>query len=280
MNGRAMKHAPEGAFVQTARVRSYEVGRGGAIGIGTILRYFEALATEASAALGFDFRWYERHDSAWVVREMDVLVGALPGIGDELTLATWVADFRRVQAQREYAIWRRDDGRLVARASARWGYVDRVRGQPTRIQDELASGIPVVGHRMPARSLLPPPAEGGPPAIQGELLLVAREYETDSQQHINNCVYGDWLAEGLHWALQQMPAKALPLLARPRYYQIEYVRPALSGDEMRVTTAASLRGRRGLFARQEIAGASDGGVFVRARSEHLWARSEPGDGFA
>jgi acyl-CoA thioesterase FadM len=280
MNGRAMQHAPEGAFVQTARVRSYEVGRDGAIGIGTILRYFEALATEASAALGFDFRWYERHDAAWVVREMDVLVGTPLGIGDELTLATWVADFRRVQAQREYAIWRRDDGRRVARASARWGYVDRVRGQPTRLQDELANGIPVVGHRMAVRRHLPPPAEGGPPAMQGELLLTAREYETDSQQHINNCVYGDWLAEGLHGALQEMRETALVLAARPRYYQIEYVRPALAGDAVRVATAAAAQGRRGLFVWQEIAGASDGGVFVRARSAHLWARSEPRDGLA
>jgi acyl-CoA thioesterase FadM len=278
MSAQKVGDVPDGAFAQRARVRSYEVGRAGTIGIGTILRYLEALATEASASRGYDFRWYERHNAAWVVREMDVLVGALPGIGDELSLATWVADFRRVQAQREYAIWRCADGRLVARASARWGYVDRVRGQPMPLQDELASGIPALGHRMSLRRLGLLDASVAP-AMDGALALVAREYETDSQQHINNCVYGDWLVEGLHQTL--LASFARPALeVRPRYYRIEYIRPALPGDAVRVITTASAWGSRGLFVRQEIAAARDDGLIARARSQHLRVRPSARAGLA
>jgi acyl-CoA thioesterase FadM len=265
---RHWRRAPAGAFVRALRVRSYEVGRSGLIGVGTLLRYLEALATEASAAIGFDFSWYERHSSAFVVREMELLLGSLPRLGEELRLATWVADWRRVQAQREYVVWRRATGRLVARASARWAYVDRLRGQPLRLQDELSAAFSPLGHRMPARHLALL-TSGDLPALQGELALTAREYEADSQQHINNCIYADWLGEGLRRVIQSDVAPAAWRTARPRDYHIEYVRPALPGDEMRVASQLFPRGSRSLTVVQTIAGAGDGGLCVRARSRHL-----------
>jgi len=48
---------PEGAYETPVQVRSCEVGRAGTIRIGTVLRYFENLATLHSAHRGFDHRW-------------------------------------------------------------------------------------------------------------------------------------------------------------------------------------------------------------------------------
>jgi acyl-CoA thioesterase FadM len=276
-----MKRAsvPEGAYVQTWQVRSYEAERNGRIGISTVLRYFEAVATEHSTAAGFDPHWYERQQSAWVVRDMHALLGDLPGIGEDVGVATWVADWRRVQATREYAIWRQESGRLVARASARWAYIDRVRGLPQRLYPEFSTSFAMLGHAMAPRRL---PAIGASeePGSESQLPLTARDYETDTQQHINNCVYADWLREGLHLALPALLANrgADPTpenrTLRPRYYQIEYVRPALAGDEIRVATTLRVRGLRGMSAWQEIANASSGGICARARSEHLWMRRD------
>jgi acyl-CoA thioesterase FadM len=268
MSNRPPANFPGAAFVQTLRVRSYEVESSGRIALGTILRYLESLATEASAALGFDTRWYERHNSAWVVREMTVWLGSLPGIGDQLVLATWVSDFRRVQAQREYLIRQQDSGRLVTRASARWAYIDRRRGQPTRLPDDLVSSFPVPGQPMPVAGIYAPTAEDLP-AIRGEMLLTAREYETDTQQHINNCVYGDWLAEAARRTLDTAMAPSTIRRLRPRSYQIEYVRPALAAAEMRIETAIYTHGAHGIHARQAIVRVSDGGLCVRARSDYL-----------
>ena len=278
----ARASVPDGAYVQTWRVRSYEVERNGLIGISTVLRYFEAVATEHSTAAGFDPHWYERQRSAWVVRDMHALLGDLPGIGEFIGVATWVADTRRVQATREYAIWRQESGRLVARASARWVYVDRVRGQPLRLYPEFFTGFALLGHHMAPRHLPPAEASEGP-GSESQLLLTARDYETDTQQHINNCVYADWLREGLHLALPAVSASGDADAAnenrvlQPRYYQIEYVRPALPGDGIRVATRLHARGRRGLSVWQEVANATGGSICVRARSEQLWMkRSTPG----
>ncbi len=262
-----LKHAPLGAFQQTYSVRSYEVGRTGHIGLGMVLRYFESLATEASASAGFDFRWYEDHGAAWVVREMNVMLGVLPAIGEELRLATWISDFRRVQAQREYVIRAPHRDRLVARATARWGYIDRLRGAPRRIHDELSSGIATLGHAMPSRRA-PFVDDKGDASLTSELILTARETEADSQQHINNCIYADWLSEGLHHALKRH-SESPPCAARPRQHSIEYMRPAMPGDTVRVSTSVSLPSERAVMARQEVTNAADGSLYVRARSIHL-----------
>lgn len=268
MDSTTLLDAPPGAFTQRTRVRSYETGRTGAISIGTMLRYFEGIATEASAALGFDFHWYEAHHSAWVVREMQVLVEGGAGIGDELDLATWVASFKRVQAQREYAIWRQDNGHLVARASARWGYIDRTRLRPVPLPEDLAGHFPVLGHAMPPLALTRPSAEERPSG-EHEWLLTARDYEIDSQQHINNAVYADWLLEGLHHALAgDLPSEDNALgSGGPQVYQIEYLQPTLPGEALCVATTVWARSTAEMKVSQRIASQRDGGVRVRARSE-------------
>jgi acyl-CoA thioesterase FadM len=268
---------PEEAFRDRLRVRSYEVGRSGTIGLGTTLRYCEALATDASAALGFTRSWYEDHHSAWVVREMNIQLGLLPRIGVELRLATWVSEFRRVQAQREYAIWETASGQMVARASARWAYCDALRGQPIRIADAILQRMQPLGNTLPVRrytaplaAIVPSPTEALLAGTSSSFFLKAREYETDTQQHINNCIYADWLVE----ALAETPssashAGASAALLRPRFYTIEYVRAVVAGDSLRIDTRLTPRGTHGVRAQQTIFDETSTTPVVRAYSEHI-----------
>src|SRR5262245_58877400 len=256
---------PPQAFTPHLRVRSYEASRDGRVRPSTILRYFEQIATEASAFAGFDPAWYLRHGAAWVVREMDLLLGTLPTVGDELLLATWVADFRRVQSRRDYALWRADCSRPIARAEARWAYVERVRGQPLRISEEISTALAPLGHLMHTRqlALLPPPDHP-----EHTFSLTARDYEADSQQHINNCVYADWLGEGLVQTLQARRAELAEALS-PRYYAIAYLRAALPGDTLRVETQLAPRGSRGYLATQRVVDVATGAPYVLSHSLHL-----------
>jgi acyl-CoA thioesterase FadM len=239
------------------------VGQDGRLRVGNVLRYLEALATEASAAAGFDAAWYLQRGTAWVVREMDLLVGALPAVGAELLLATWVADYGRVQALRDYAIWCAESGALVARAHARWAYIDRARGAPTRLQEELIRAFTPFGHGMPTRSLSSRTVNADQP--RHSLSVTAREYEADSQLHINNCVYADWLGEGVREAAGTPPSDTGGRV-RPRYLRIEYVRPALPGDRLTVETTVNPAGSRGLLATQRVINAGSGETHVRASS--------------
>lgn len=259
------------AFTDWLTVRSYEAGHSGFLRIGTMLRYLEHLATRASAGLGFDRRWYERNGTAWVVREMSLLLGELPTIDDTLHMGTWVSDYKRVQAQREYTLLHAESGKFVARASARWAYVNAATGQLTRIEDALCEGMGAGGHAMSMRRPTWPASVSVPVA---ELQLTARDYEADVQQHINNCVYADWLDEGLQLALT---TGVIPLAdeqrLRPRYYHIEYARPVLPGTAILVRTTPMQTRSRGLIVTQEIVRADNATLVVRAYSEHLMLRS-------
>jgi medium-chain acyl-[acyl-carrier-protein] hydrolase len=261
---------PEEAFTDQLRVRSYEVGRLGVIGLGTTLRYCESLATDASAAIGFDHSWYVTHHTAWVVREMTIALGALPAIGEDLRLATWVSEFRRVQAQREYAIWRAATGRIVVRASARWAYCDTLRGQLTRISDEMVEAMKVPGCRM-ASQRRPQAAKSPVVGTSSTLLLEARHYETDTQQHINNCVYADWLDEAFYQTTVTAPLAFPVENLHPRFFHIEYIREVMAGDSLRIEThmqPLSEKNTHRIATEYSIVHPGSNTAAVRAYSEH------------
>jgi acyl-CoA thioesterase FadM len=273
---------PERAFQMMLHVRSYEVGRAGGVRPATILRYFEDLATMDSAHRGFDHRWYEDHGSAWVVREMRLLLGPQPEMGATLEMATWLSGFRRVQAHREYALWHAHTQRLVARAQGRWAYIDRATGQPRRIPDDMLARFGAMGCAMPlpARPSLdssPFPVAVADAARTSELRLVARTYEADTQQHINNCMYADWLEEALAAALDAasetppVPRLVSRLVSRlvPRAYTLEYIRPVLPGESVRITTQLASVGTRALVGTQTVTRDADQRMALRARTELL-----------
>jgi medium-chain acyl-[acyl-carrier-protein] hydrolase len=261
-------HAPAQAFTLPTRVRSYEAGRNRRASLGTMLRLLEYLATEASSSLGYSPEWYSAQHSAWVVREMHIVLGDLPAIGDELLLGTWLSEWRRVQAYREYAVWHPGMRTLVARARGRWAYVDRLRGAPLRVPDEMFERFSPLGPAMRR-----PPAEmraEGPPHDAHTMHLIARETEADVNQHINNTVYADWLVEALYRALREEPVLALnDHELRPRTYQIEYLRQTLPGDSIRIESHLAPVGTRALDVSQRVLDAISGDIIVRAVSRHL-----------
>ncbi|HEU5347291.1 MAG TPA: acyl-ACP thioesterase domain-containing protein [Ktedonobacterales bacterium] len=262
---RIVRFAPPGAYTEPLSIRSYEVSRTGFPQPGTILRYLEYLATRASGSHGYTNTWYAEQGSAWLVREMSLLLGWLPPMDSELMMATWVAEFRRVQAFREYAIWHPTSGRMVARARARWAYVQRHTGQPLRVPDEMAAlfGSPNSTTRLPVR--MPQPTED--PLWRGEQTIVAREYEADVHQHINNCVYGDWLYEGATATLRGAGHAAGEV--RPRFLTLEYLRQVRPGDQVRIHTTLHPDGSRRLRADQFISDAVSGDVILRGQTRYL-----------
>jgi acyl-CoA thioesterase FadM len=200
---------------------------------------------------------------------MTILLGALPRIGEELGLATWVAQFRRVQAQREYAVWQTATGRMVARASARWAYCDADRGQLIRIPDAILETMQSPGASMlDLRQRRFPGAEADA-ATSSTILLQAREYETDTQQHVNNCVYADWLAEAFTQATRAAADTCRTAVFRPRFYRIEYIRAVVVGDTLRIETETAPRDQRGVRARHSIIHVESNTAVVQAYSEHI-----------
>jgi acyl-CoA thioesterase FadM len=258
---------PSTAYTATFAVRSYETTSAGVIAPATLLRYLEHIATLDSAARGFSHVWYETHNSAWVVRDMRLQLWDPPTLGDEVHLATWLSSYRRVQATREYCIWQEPEKRLIARAQGRWAYVDRERGLPTRIPDDLIERFGATGYTMPQRPTIS--AQEAKSASESEMTLVARSYEADTQQHINNTIYMDWLGEALTHALTGAYDELGIDDIAARYYHIQYVRPARPGDRIGISTRINRTGSHRLTATQTISDDATGQISVECHSEHL-----------
>jgi acyl-CoA thioesterase FadM len=130
----------------------------------------------------------------------------------------------------------------------------------------------VAGHAMAPRPTGAP--ERAQQELGAEITLVARSYEADTQQHINNTIYMDWLGEALALALAGTNAALDMRAITPRYYHIQYIHPARPGDRMTISTAVDRAGSRRLNAAQTIRNNITGQVSVACRSEHLLRRPQ------
>ncbi len=247
-------YLPTGEFVARADIRAYEPGANNRLGIGNLLRYCELAANMASAASGFGAHWYRDRDEGWVTFRQTIELAAPVGVGQVLDLMTWVVDFTRVSSRRFYRLTRADTGAVVARTETTWAYVSRQGQTPRRIPPEITAQIPLVARRgIPARHAWPHTATGTLAPTQAE--WGARGYEADSLQHVNNCVYGDWLAESARLAFAAWGATE-PTMARawqPRRVAINYLRSARPGDAITLTTAAERVNAHGAVLAQSIA---------------------------
>src|SRR5258708_16044043 len=114
------------------QVRTYELDVTGEVRPAAFLNYLEEGAVQASTAGGYGYDWYKENNRMWVVRKFTIRYYGPAVYGDELELATWVSDFRRVQSNREYAL-QRSDGELVLRARGNWVFMNVQTMQPQRI---------------------------------------------------------------------------------------------------------------------------------------------------
>ena len=108
------------------------------------LRWMQEAALAHSAAQGWPIERYQQHGSGWVVRShwIEYLLPAY--VGDDLSVLTWVSNFRKVRSLRKYKIVRTSDGVAMARAETDWTYVGLEHRVPRRVPAALLDAFVVV----------------------------------------------------------------------------------------------------------------------------------------
>lgn len=125
---------PPGVFRQRRRVAWSDLDPAGHVNNSVYLSYLEGCAIQDAVFRGWPVaRMLEEGNFAIVARRYRIEYRQPAFLNDELELATWVSDVRRVTAVRHYTIRRVDDDTLLARAWARWAWVDPESGRPVRI---------------------------------------------------------------------------------------------------------------------------------------------------
>jgi len=254
------------AYRRQFRVRIYECDAYGHVNNANYLRYMQQAAAEASADVGFDPARYEALGTLWLIREtgIEYLRPVLPE--QLLEVRTWVADFRRVVSRRRYAM--SVEGQPVAEAYTDWVYVDRATQRPARIPPEMALAFMPEGGSGEAIERVPLEAPGPPP----EAVCIVHRVEwgdLDSAGHVTNAVYLNLLeesgiraGEAVGWGMDQLRAHGVAVIARS--HRIQYLLPALHGDEVEITTWLSNLRRVSALRHYVLRRRGDDAVLARA----------------
>jgi acyl-CoA thioester hydrolase len=261
------------SYTLPIRVRLYDLDPRGQVSCATLFRYFEETAMQASSHLGFTLDWYNERGQFWVIRTIRLERSGAAQYEDDLEIRTWVSAMTRVRADRNYLVRRVRDGRVLARATANWVYLDRRASYPARIAPEIVAMFtnpepPALSPREENKSWL-----GLDVDVQGQSARRALYFEADSARHTNNAVYVDWLEEALRETLLAR-GYALPMDAGPSLWfyrhSLEYLNSARPGDDLEIVTQLVGRGKSGGHWRQEIRRAVSRELVARAECVTLW----------
>ncbi len=268
------------SFERHFRVRNYECDAYGHVNHANYLRFMQETAFDASANVGYPVERYEEMNRLWLVRETDITYKRPLTYNDEFVIKTWVEDFRRVRSYRNYKFTMADGGDPVAEARTEWVLLNRETQRPVSIPPEMVSafsdGTPPTGAR---RESFPE----APPFPEGTFRLRARvEWrDIDGLHHVNNASYLSYVEEcniqaaaALGWPVDRILGEGMAIVARR--YRIEYLQPAVMGDEIEITTFVSDVRRATAVRHNTISRVSDGALLARVHTLWVWVDLESG----
>lgn len=122
-------------FAHTIEVADADIDMLGHASNLAYLRWVQDVAVAHSESVGLGFEAYRKLGGVFFIRrhEIDYLRPALRG--DKLEVRTWVDSAAAAKTIRRTEIKREGDGKILAKASTTWGFVDIVSGRPTRIPE-------------------------------------------------------------------------------------------------------------------------------------------------
>lgn len=108
------------------------------------IRWMQDAAVAHSTANGWPTERYLAIGQAWFARRHTIDYVAPALCGEEITLQTWVADWKTVRSTRCYRFLRRVDGTLLATAETLWAFVAIATGRPVKIPRDVTDCFRVV----------------------------------------------------------------------------------------------------------------------------------------
>jgi acyl-CoA thioester hydrolase len=262
---------------ETFRVRYYECDAYGHLTPINYLRWMQEAAFGASMAVGYDFARYSELRHLWLVRETEIEYIVPLDYGTDVTVRTWVADFRRAHSRRRYEFMNAKTGEVAARASTDWVYINTQTLRPVTVPQEMQSAFCPDG---PPEADTPwrrfPQAPSPPPDVFTTRIQVEWR-DIDTMWHVNNAVYLRYIEgadarsrEARCWPNQSGVEDKFDMAMQA--YRIEYRQPAQMGDELDIASWFSEDQEAPMLRHYTIRRANDQALIARARTN--WMRAE------
>lgn len=101
------------------------------------IQWLQDAAIAHSNALGATIEFYTKSGGTWVVRSHFIEYLKPLFLDEDIVIQTWVTAIKRTTSIRKYAIFRKSDKALIARAETLWVYISFKSGKLVSIPKEL-----------------------------------------------------------------------------------------------------------------------------------------------
>lgn len=159
----------------------------------TILHFLQDLATFHTESVGLGLDRLSQARTGWVLNRWLLKMDKYPRLGDKILLETWLSRVEHFYTTREFIVVN-SGGRQLGRASSIWIYLNIDTKRPLRIPEHFGKAYGLDESRSmhaPFKKALKMTE------IQTEMNFHVRRSDIDTNDHVNNARYVDWMLEGI-----------------------------------------------------------------------------------
>jgi medium-chain acyl-[acyl-carrier-protein] hydrolase len=135
-----------------------------------------------------------QHNISWVLSRLKIWIDRLPNYDETVIVKTYIQGVDKYFYQRDFTVMDAD-GREIIRANSVWGLMDIVKRRITSIPQWMLDITPIYTGVKPVERV-----SGKIKAIaevETERRFDIRWHDIDSNQHVNNTKYVEWLLESI-----------------------------------------------------------------------------------
>lgn len=158
----------------------------------SILQYLEDVAIAHSEAVGLGVEQLLAQKTGWVLNHWLLKMQQYPRQGEKISIETWASDFERFYGRRKFRL-SDSQGRYLGEADSLWVFLNLEKRRPIRIPDHFVSAYGLVqsGKEEDFQEL------SKLTDVQRSMQFKVRQSDIDTNGHVNNTRYVDWMLEGI-----------------------------------------------------------------------------------
>lgn len=176
-------------YSQDYKVNYYEIDGNRKATPSSIIQYIEDVSMGHSIQIGYGLDTLSKDNLCWIVNKWHVVMDRYPIWNEKITFDTWVCDYKRIFAKRDYRL-KDNKGNVIGRMTARWIFFDYEKRKPVSILPEIKEGYGTVKYNAVEddfkKIILPDKWDY-------EKKIDVRRSDIDMNLHVNNIKYLEWV---------------------------------------------------------------------------------------
>lgn len=158
-----------------------------------IINLLGDIAISHSEAVGLGIEQLLEVRTCWILNRWLLKMDRYPKLGEKLLIETWPSQFKHFYATREFCI-KDTKGNMLGSASSLWIYLNVDKRRPTRIPQYFNQAYGLDSNRVMNNYFQDLASITD---VQAKMSFHVRHSDIDTNGHVNNACYIDWMLEGI-----------------------------------------------------------------------------------